>query len=251
MSVVKVTRSDGNVVRVIRAAANVVVNRVARAVVVERGEKPAITVTRVQPTIQVQPRTPTLQITRAEKIVSIARDGAPGVTGAPGPPGSQGPEGPQGDRGIGIVNHGDDPNFPRPDDPNPLVWEGTVMPNNWLEEDIWINPEAASTPIYAQSIAIQDPNDAFISTTVEEALAELALRGGSGSGSVSGVGYQHVQNTPSTVWTVQHNLGFHPGGITVYDSDNELTFGWTATYSSINVLILIFTEPLSGTVYVS
>lgn len=246
MSVIKISRADGNVVRVTRAAANVVVDRVSRAVVVERPERPSITVSRVQPTVQVHSRTPSLQVTRAENIVSIARDGAPGITGAPGP---AGPEGPAGDPGIGIVVHGDDPDFPRPDDPDPLVWQGTVMPNNWLEDDVWINPETASTPIYAGSIAVQDLAGLFEADTVEEALIELAnMGGGGGSG---GSGYMHQQVTGSTVWTIQHNLGFRPGGIVVLDEDNELTLGWTATYSSLNVLILIFPQPVSGTAYVS
>ncbi len=62
--------------------------------------------------------------------------------------------------------------------------------------------------------------------------------------------YTHVQSAPSTVWTVQHGLGFTPNP-SVFDEDGELIFGWKVSWPSTNVLMLTFPKPLSGTAHIS
>lgn len=37
--------------------------------------------------------------------------------------------------------------------------------------------------------------------------------------------YRHVQGTPASIWTVQHNLGYFPGGISVRDSGGDIRVG--------------------------
>jgi len=37
--------------------------------------------------------------------------------------------------------------------------------------------------------------------------------------------YRHVQGAPAAVWTVQHNLGYFPGGIAVRDSAGQIRVG--------------------------
>lgn len=64
-------------------------------------------------------------------------------------------------------------------------------------------------------------------------------------------GAEYTQVTPSTVWTITHNLNHHPGGITVLDENGDLVLGWTATHASTNILILTFQAVVSGTAYVS
>jgi hypothetical protein len=41
----------------------------------------------------------------------------------------------------------------------------------------------------------------------------------------SGGTYRHVQGVSSAVWTITHNLGFHPGGVAVRDSGGDLHEG--------------------------
>lgn len=171
-----------------------------------------------------------------------------GKQGEKGDPGEPGPQGLPGLDGVSIIHHGDDANYPRPVDPDPVVWEGSVLPVNWQDGDIWINPETDSTPIYAASIQVQDLFDQFAGDTVEEVLMELKETVISPN---AGTGYTHTQNTESAVWTVQHNLGFKPGGIVLLDINGNLTFGWSVTYSSTNVMVLTFPQPIAGTVHVS
>lgn len=47
-------------------------------------------------------------------------------------------------RGKGFVEHGSDPNYPRPDDGFPSYeWLGDVKPNNWTAVDTWVD----TTPV--------------------------------------------------------------------------------------------------------
>lgn len=73
------------------------------------------------------------------------------------------------------------------------------------------------------------------------------LPGLSGAGAVS---YTHIQNTPSLVWTIQHNLTYYPGGIYIQDSANNDVEALVA-HVNANVLTITFYEPTSGRAYVS
>ena len=67
---------------------------------------------------------------------------------------------------------------------------------------------------------------------------------GPGSG-----GYVHVQGTPATVWTVTHDLGFHPN-VTVVDSADSVVEG-EVTYTGDNSLTITFSAGFSGKAYLS
>lgn len=57
------------------------------------------------------------------------------------------------------------------------------------------------------------------------------------------------QGTPSSIWTVIHNLGFHPA-VTVVDSGGNEVEGHT-TYISVNELQISFTLPFGGKAFLS
>lgn len=59
--------------------------------------------------------------------------------------------------------------------------------------------------------------------------------------------YQHVQNTPAKVWTVVHGLGKRPA-VSVVDSAETEVHG-TVQYDSANQLTLTFSATFSGTAY--
>lgn len=63
-------------------------------------------------------------------------------------------------------------------------------------------------------------------------------------------GYRYVQNTPITVWTIVHNLGFYPAGVRVEDSDGEDTIG-EVSYPDINTVRIDFNQPVAGVAYLS
>lgn len=62
--------------------------------------------------------------------------------------------------------------------------------------------------------------------------------------------YRHVQNVAAQVWTIVHNLGFYPGGVTVEDSTGT-EIGGEVSYPDINTVRLEFSGPISGVAYLS
>lgn len=65
-----------------------------------------------------------------------------------------------------------------------------------------------------------------------------------------GGSYLHVQTAAASVWTVQHNLGFHPN-FDVWTEDDNLYLGYAVSYLSNNVSLLTFPSPLAGTAQAS
>jgi hypothetical protein len=51
--------------------------------------------------------------------------------------------------------------------------------------------------------------------------------------------YRHVQGVPAAVWTITHNLGYFPGGVTVKDSAGDLHEG-RITYIDMNTISISF-----------
>lgn len=62
-------------------------------------------------------------------------------------------------------------------------------------------------------------------------------------------GYEHTQVTPNTMWVVQHNLGYRPGGIQAISGGTPIV--GVVSYQSDNVMILTFLEPVAGSAFVS
>lgn len=46
----------------------------------------------------------------------------------------------------------------------------------------------------------------------------------------SGGTYTHTQTIPAAVWTIEHNLGYDPGGVVVILSDGYFATGWALQY---------------------
>lgn len=71
-------------------------------------------------------------------------------------------------------------------------------------------------------------------------------------GPAGGAGYiiNFTQSTPSDTWTVTHNLGFIPGGLTIVDNAGTQLVG-QIIHDSTNSFRVLFTAPLSGKVYSS
>ena len=60
-----------------------------------------------------------------------------------------------------------------------------------------------------------------------------------------------VQSSASVTWTIVHNLGFNPGGITVLDNSGTVWIPESIVYTSVNQLVLTFVEAVAGTAYLS
>ena len=63
--------------------------------------------------------------------------------------------------------------------------------------------------------------------------------------------YEHNQTAPATVWMIQHNLGGAPITAFTVDDAGEQIVGQVDTQTSTsNLLVLRFSEPLTGRAYV-
>jgi len=78
----------------------------------------------------------------------------------------------------------------------------------------------------------------------------IHLAGEKGSTGATGGSYVHNQSSSSSLWTVTHNLGYYPGGISVIDSGESIVVG-DVTHTSINQFTVSFSTAFTGKVYVS
>ena len=62
--------------------------------------------------------------------------------------------------------------------------------------------------------------------------------------------YRHVQSAPSTTWTINHNLGYYPGGVSVIDSGGSVCYG-DIVHLSENSVVVNFSTAFSGTAILS
>lgn len=62
--------------------------------------------------------------------------------------------------------------------------------------------------------------------------------------------YTHVQSAAASTWSVAHNLGARPGGVTVVDSADTVVFG-DVSYLSDNALTISFSSAFGGKAYIS
>ena len=62
--------------------------------------------------------------------------------------------------------------------------------------------------------------------------------------------YKHTQGSAATTWTINHNLGYEPGGVSIVDSAGTIVTG-TITYSGVNQIVVSFTSAFAGKAYVS
>lgn len=62
--------------------------------------------------------------------------------------------------------------------------------------------------------------------------------------------YVHTQAVAAETWTVDHNLGSKPGGVSVVSNNDEIVYG-DVSYTSANQLLVSFTAAFTGKVYIS
>ncbi len=63
-------------------------------------------------------------------------------------------------------------------------------------------------------------------------------------------GYTHDQAIPSAIWTINHDLGYVPGGISIVDSAGSLVIG-EITYITAVTVTVAFQSAFAGKAYLS
>lgn len=61
--------------------------------------------------------------------------------------------------------------------------------------------------------------------------------------------YTHIQTTSSSLWVINHNLGYNP--VVAAQDPNDVNIEGTITYLSLNTLTIQFSRSISGTAYLS
>ena len=66
----------------------------------------------------------------------------------------------------------------------------------------------------------------------------------------TGGAFQHNQGVAASSWTIDHNLGYEPGGVTVTDSAGTTVIG-TVQHTSVNQIVVSFSSAFAGKAYIS
>jgi hypothetical protein len=66
---------------------------------------------------------------------------------------------------------------------------------------------------------------------------------------ISDKNFVYTQNTPSSTWTILHNLNKYPS-VSVVDSANTVVEG-SITYMDLNTLTISFSAQFTGTAYLN
>jgi len=98
-----------------------------------------------------------------------------------------------------------------------------------------------------QVVVVNQPvtNVTVTDTVTNVTVATVGLQGPAGSTTVF---YTHTQNTPSAVWTINHNLNGNPTAV-VMDSAGTMCEG-AFSYPSLNQMVINFNSAFSGVAYI-
>lgn len=77
------------------------------------------------------------------------------------------------------------------------------------------------------------------------------LRGEKGDKGDSGGNYTHPQVTPSSLWVIEHNLGYKPGGIMAFDTAGSRWEGDVNHLDDNNLTIYYGIASFAGVAYLS
>ena len=69
-------------------------------------------------------------------------------------------------------------------------------------------------------------------------------------GSAIETSYRHVQALPDATWTVNHNLGYRPGGLTILNTAGDAMEA-DPVYMDSNIIVINFSLAVAGEAYVS
>ena len=104
------------------------------------------------------------------------------------------------------------------------------------------------TPEEKVNVIVSPINNNVIISPINNRIV-VTTPGPQGAPGQTGGSYTHNQGAASSVWSVTHNLGYHPS-ITVVDSANTVVEG-TYVYNNTNTVTLTFIGTFAGKAYLS
>lgn len=96
---------------------------------------------------------------------------------------------------------------------------------------------------------VQVTKKSKVSTVVKASPKTVIVSGPAAIPTTSTV-YTHTQATASASWTINHNLGYYPGGVSIVDSAGSKVYG-DVTFISENQLVINFSSAFGGKAYIS
>lgn len=94
-------------------------------------------------------------------------------------------------------------------------------------------------------VVVDEPQNIVI---VQPVTPNIVIQTPGPQGTAAQVFYVHTQATPSSTWTINHNLNGHPTAV-VLDSAGTQCEG-TFSYPSTNQMVIEFTAQFTGTAYI-
>jgi hypothetical protein len=118
-----------------------------------------------------------------------------------------------------------------------------------LRNDTAANWTAANPVLAKGEVGIEIDTNKMKIGSGTDAWNDLAYTGVDAAEIVPLVSYNHVQGSDSSVWSIEHNLGFYPS-VTVFMSSGDVVEG-AIEHQNTNALTITFSVAISGTAYLS
>lgn len=111
-------------------------------------------------------------------------------------------------------------------------------------------PDGGVTPRPAPYVITFNGRLGAVTLTAQDVTNALGFSPGEpGEVDSSTLVYQHTQSVAETQWTVNHNLGRRPGGVTVL-SPGFVEVEAAIVHTSENQLVVMFEQPYTGYVHI-
>lgn len=108
--------------------------------------------------------------------------------------------------------------------------------------------------VEVEAVVVEQPGGVLVITDAPSpTVIELGVAGPQGPPGSAGSApqaYDHEQQVPSTVWTIDHMLGYRPGGVLVVDSAGSVNMG-QIEHPTMDQTVLTFSAAFSGHAYLS
>lgn len=93
-------------------------------------------------------------------------------------------------------------------------------------------------------------NDTLVFEILGSSLLQVLNAGIQGPPGPPSTGYTFVQSSPSSTWTINHNLGYVPSSVTIL-SPGGFEVDAEVAYNGVNQVIVYFIEPYAGSARIS
>lgn len=92
---------------------------------------------------------------------------------------------------------------------------------------------------------VTEENEVVVTEVLSPQIVEVITPGVQGPSGAGGARYIHTQSSPSSTWTINHNLGYNPSITLLSTGGVEIEAG--IIHSNLNQVLVSFVIPMTGT----